>query len=550
MFHQFSRTFTRTLIATVIFSFTHGVNAADRQTTSSMADIQRFESQSAGYTARQKVNIRRTLKLMSITRQRLDSSPNRSDPAWIEADRRFKALASRLNGLLSGTSSSATGTTQTAPATAGKSASSASRPAASTAVPRTKQLVSGQRVQLKRLARTIDGLRKDMVRSGPSPLQDGRNVQRYNQRLKQFADEIGRYADYGKDPDIGAVVAAYQALVTDLKQEHARSRQQLGQVGNAQERLASVDTKLREASPPGRLLPPFTFEQAKSWAAQVAATRTAAQGLVNEVQAIAPLAYLPPDAKYTSRKVQSLVRFADDSARKAMDAVRDTESHLQAQIGYISSELEFFEKLDPDNPGHRANMFLNEGAEQDVYERLDKQMKLATSYEAFQRAIGKAPDAQVTQRIARVKSAREQYAAKRTKALGESRLPKPKSNDAARIQVARQILANPDYKFGQHGPIVLTTEKVVTREKEVSRDTIKDIDLSLSGTLTLSGTRETWKYKWDEFKFATPLRHDDGNWYIWWITAKKFASGWEKTPIGTWVSGKATQGSLILEKNF
>lgn len=543
---------TRFLVATIVFSLTQGVSAADRQTTSSMADIQRFESQSAGYTARQKANIRRTLKLMSITRQRLDSSPNRSDPAWVEADRRYKALASRLNGLLSGASGGTATTNQAGTSAARPSASSAPRPAASASASgaATKRLVSGQRVQLKRLARTIEGLRKDMVRSGPSPLQDGRNVKRYNQRLKQFADEIGRYAEYGKDPDIGAAVTAYQALVADLKQEYARSRQQLSQVGNAQERLASVDAKLREAKPPARLLPPFTVEQAKSWAGQVAATRAAAQGVAKEVQAIAPLAYLPPDAKYTSRKVQSLVRFADDSARKANDAVKDTESHLQAQLGYISSELEFFEKLDPDNPSHRANMFLNEGSEQDVYERLDKQMKLAKSYEAFQRAIGKAPDAHVTQRIARVKNAREQYAAKRTKALGESRLPKPKSTDAARIKVAEQILANPDYKFGQHGPIVLTTEKIVTREKEVSRDTIKDVDLSLSGTLTLSGTRETWKYKWDEFKFATPLRHDDGNWYVWWITAKKFASGWEKTPIGTWVSGKATQGSLILEKNF
>ncbi len=107
-----------------------------------------------------------------------------------------------------------------------------------------------------------------------------------------------------------------------------------------------------------------------------------------------------------------------------------------------------------------------------------------------------------------------------------------------------------EYAFGTHGPVVLTTEKIISREKEVSRETIKDVDVSLSGTITMSGTRETWNYKWDEFKFATPIKDDNGDWYVWWITAKKYQSGWEKTPIGYWISGGAVKGSLILPDNF
>jgi len=72
----------------------------------------------------------------------------------------------------------------------------------------------------------------------------------------------------------------------------------------------------------------------------------------------------------------------------------------------------------------------------------------------------------------------------------------------------------------------------------------------LSGTITLSGERETWNYKWDEFKFATPIKDENGDWYIWWITAMKYESGWEKTPIGYWVSGASVKGSLILPDNF
>jgi len=69
-------------------------------------------------------------------------------------------------------------------------------------------------------------------------------------------------------------------------------------------------------------------------------------------------------------------------------------------------------------------------------------------------------------------------------------------------------------------------------------------------TITSSGERETWNYKWDEFKFATPIEDENGDRYIWWVTARKHESGWEKTPIGYWVSGDSVKGSLILPGNF
>jgi len=99
--------------------------------------------------------------------------------------------------------------------------------------------------------------------------------------------------------------------------------------------------------------------------------------------------------------------------------------------------------------------------------------------------------------------------------------------------------------------IVLATKAIVEREKQVSRAEIKEVDVSLSGDITLSETETTWAYKWQEFKFATPLKETNSDdWYICWVVAKKFSSGSEGTPIGEWVSGAATKGDRILEKNF
>jgi len=85
----------------------------------------------------------------------------------------------------------------------------------------------------------------------------------------------------------------------------------------------------------------------------------------------------------------------------------------------------------------------------------------------------------------------------------------------------------------------------------LSEEEYNDIDISLAGEITLTGTKTTWHYRWDEFKFATPiLDNQTGKWYLWWITAKKFHSGASTTPIGEWVSGSATKGGVILETNF
>ena len=528
---------------------------ADNNIKSAQADIARFEAQAASFTGASKSSIRRTLKLLTVSRQRLDGSPNKTHASWQEADQRFTALQNRLQTMLEGgAATSAAGSQGSASAPASSAASASATKSAATSRPASsggKQLVSGQRVQVKKLARDIENARGSLVTTGPSALQDGRVVAKYNAALKKYADALSRYKEYDVDPDIGAAVKAYQGFVASIKMEYARAKEQLASVGDAQARLAAVDASLRANQPPGTILLPFNEAQAKAWVAQLSATSKAAKAATAEVNALLPVAYLPADAEYSPQRVNSLLRWADESRQKVKDAVNATQEQLKHSFEFADKhELPFFRTLDPADEHQKANMFLREGAEAGVYERLDKQRELALSFAAFYQAFGKEAPAAVTARIDEIAALRQRYSENRIKALGDSRLPKPASTDAAQLAIASEILANPEYKFGKHGPIVLTTDKIVTREEEVSRDTIKDVDISLSGTITMSGTRETWHYKWDEFKFATPLQHDDGQWYIWWITAKKYESGWERTPIGKWVSGRTTQGSLILEKNF
>jgi len=432
---------------------------------------------------------------------------------------------------------------------------SASQPAPASTGP---QLVSGQKVQVKKLGRDIANVMGDIIVTGPSPMQSGEIVGKYNASMQRFADALGRYADYGHDPDVQTAAANYQALVNAITAEYQRAQGQLQELGNVQARLANIEQNLRSQPPLDALYPPFTEAEATEWRGLLMGAREAALAAGAELEAIAPLAYLPDNrgvvqdgSPYDSQDLQRLYRNAQKMVGDVDESVEATKNTLVHRFEFQgSNEMTVWRELDPENEHHRMNFYLGEGSEGEVLSSLDKQMAFAQSVTAFQRAMGESPSSAAQARIDEIAALRKKYLEDRITVLGDSRLPEPASTDAARLAIAKEILANKEYEFGTHGPVVLTTPEILTREKEVSRETIKDVDVSMSGTITMSGTRETWNYKWDEFKFATPMQDASGEWYIWWITAKKYESGWEKTPIGYWISGGSVKGSMILPDNF
>jgi hypothetical protein len=335
------------------------------------------------------------------------------------------------------------------------------------------------------------------------------------------------------------------------------SRQQ-SELGDVQAQLASTEAALLNNRAPQWLPAPFNEAEAKQWAATIGKAKEAAMNSIESIERIAGVAHLPltrgsvsQGAAYDRQDLDRLLNVANRTLRDVEDAVELTVSNLRAQVEALGSELELLRSLDPDNPQHRMNSFLREGAAEDIYRQFDRLRAIAESVSAYFVASGREPSPKALERLAEIAAARAAYAANRQLAIGESKLPDPVSTDANRLAIARDILGNPSYGFGDHGPIVLTTSDMATREKQVSRAEIKDVEFSLSGDITLSGSETTWTYRWEEFKFATPIKDSgDGQWYVWWITAKKFSSGWEKTPIGRWVSGGAVKGDQIPRENF
>lgn len=420
-----------------------------------------------------------------------------------------------------------------------------------------RPLVSGERVRVKKLARDMESAMQTLNQGGVAPFQDPAYVQKWRDAIARYRAAVEKFQQTD-DPDVKAAAAKLAELENMVAFGMTEAGKQQSQLGDVQQILATIEAALRDHRAPQWLPAPFTEQEARDWVRVAADAQQTAKKAVAELQRIAPTAHLPVNpgtvqsgAPYDKQDLDRLLRFANGNLQNVDEALKQTLEALKTQFAAQDQELAYYRELDPDNEKHRMNAFLKEGAEAEIYAGLDKQLALAESVAAYQRAFAKAPTDRSLARIDEIVALRKTYAANRVKALGASKLPEPKSTDAARIAIAEQILAEPSYEFGTHGPIVLTTKEIIEREEQVSRAEIKDVDISLSGKITLSGTETTWNYKWEEFKFATPLKEKDSDdWYIWWITAKKYSSGWERTPIGEWVSGAATKGDLILRENF
>lgn len=522
--------------------------AKDRIITNAELDIARFEKQANGLTSARAANVRRLLKLMNLSIQRLQQSKDHNDPAWKLVEQRFTSLKGQLEGLLGASKASEgivdkkTVAVKHANTLTGKKGKSV------------RPLVSGERVRLKKLLRDMTSVSDSVVTTGPSLLQDPTKITAYKKRLKQFAQALGRYPQVD-DNDVKAARLAYQNLTKKLSDEFNRAKAQLAKLGNVQQRLASLDANYKKYRVPPVLSAPFSEDDAQTWVKQAGEARTSAEHTLKELAIIDKLAYLPnkpgtpqsgapydaSDVKRLQQGAQSTLKKIESEANKLIDT---SENHLK-QI-----ENDLLMRFQEDPNGDKRWVYIGEGRKKMAFSTFDKGMDLANSALYLEQALGKkAEHARAV--IDKIRNAKDSFIKRRDIALRTSRLPEPQSADSKRLEIARQILKKPKYKFGEFGKIVLTSKKIVDREREDSEIKIDDAQVSLGGDVKMSGTKTTWTYKWKEFSFAVPIKEENSDiWYIWWITAKNFSSGGNRTPLNQWISGKTSKGNQILKANF
>ncbi len=415
-------------------------------------------------------------------------------------------------------------------------------------------LVSGQRVQVKKLAKNISEVRADIKTSGPSEFQSPANIAKFQKRFTQFKTALMRYPQVN-DPDVIEARKQFNDLAKALTDELKRARQQQAKLGDVQQALAQIEANARKYPVPKPLLIPFDEQQAKTWVAAASSARTVAEHNQKQLAFIAPLAYLPDNrgtvqggAPYDSGDVRRLTSWNSQMFKDLAAGYRAMAAQLERQNKSVEENLNLRLALQP--LADDEYRFIGKDAEAKMQEAMDRDLAIIQSALFLETALERPTD-RAQSLISLWQRTKGDFAAKRKQALDKSRLPKARSRDKNRLKIAKAILQAPKYEFGPFGRIVLTSDKIITRERKSSEIKLDDVEFKLSGDVTLSGTETSWTYKWQEFTFAVPLQETDSkDWYIWWITAKKFSSGGAQTPIGRWVSGAASRGNQILAENI
>jgi len=470
---------------------------ADNVIKNALIDIQRFEQQASGITPARRSQARRILKLLNLSHERLNGSTHHSDPSWQEVNQRYITLKGQLKGLQNPSTKKSSAAAANAPAPAVLPAGKTTTQANSS-VP---ELVSGQRVRVKKMVKDMKSVQSSFVITGPSIFQAPNEVAARQKRFTQFKDALKRYPQVD-DPDVQAARSAFDALGKALSAEFARAKEQLAQLGDVQQRLATIEENSRKYAAPAILTPPFSETDATTWVKAAGGTRTVAEHNMKQLAKITPIAYLPNNrgtpqtgAPYDAQDISRLQRNSVTQLKNVEDRYQAMAEGFTNRFGTIDRDVLGRWQGDPNSD--KRSIYIGQGQQEQAFKVFADTILIAQSAVYLETALGRpAEDAQII--IEKLENAKKEFIRKRKIAMETSKLPEPQSTDKKMLAIAKEILDVPKYEFGKYGRIVLTTKEVIDRERKDSEVKIDDAKLTLSGDLKMSGTETTWTYKWKE----------------------------------------------------
>ncbi len=521
---------------------------ADNQIKGALIDIQKYEQQFGSVTSANPSTVKRSLKLLTLTHQRLDGSPNKGHPSWKEADQRYNNLVAHMNQLIS-----PGGSTQSAPPppSATTSRTTVSNTTSSSAP---KQMISQYRVRIKKIARDIDSSFQTMDQNGVKPFQDAEYVKGREQRAATFQASIDKYAEFKDDPDV--VVAAQKLTeftnMIAFGKDHAAK--ELAELGDVQARLKAIDSEIRNLEQPATPEEPFVTGQLNQWLVQLANVRQSAAKIYEPLPPIKQRAYLPEDrltieqgGSYDIQDVDRLERTLIDLVNSIDQSLTTFTRNLEAKVNAFQDTLGFINAYDPSDSNDQSNHFLSEGRADEVRTMLNGFLVTAQEAANYSKSLKHDNYNDRVAIVSRVQTAIKNYEANYQTAREMVRMPKAATKDSKLMKIAKETLASYDY-VGKIERMVINSDKV-KRSEETSETEFDDADVSLSGTITLSGTKTTYFYEWEQFQVATA--EPVGNkYYIFYNTLKYFTSGASRTPLNKWIVSGRLQGSEIPKENI
>ena len=514
-----------------------------------LQDVQKYEQQFSRQPNPNPASVKRALKLLDLRRQSLDALPDHSSPEWVQADQRYNALVGALTTYLNPVSKSA-GSTQDKqlPAAQPTINSAPKKPAA--------EMISHHRVQLKKLKRDMDSAADTLDRGGIKPFQDAAYVSKYEKLLGRFQQSLAKYSEFSGDPDVKAAAASLQKISKMLDFGKGQAQKDLAKLGDVQTKMKTADTQMHSLKLPPAPVLPLQKGQVKKWLLELASVQHKAQIAAKPLPLIRQKAYLPNNrftveqsAAYDMNDVDRILRGLNGVTSSSNEALKQFKAYLDVNMQHAGQTLDAIAGYDPEDAGNRNSWFLGKGRAETIIARLQEVETLYTEAATLSQLLGDAEvHAQRAALVAKVQQIQTDYMQKRKRALKLVRMPASVADAGELLKIARTTLANPKYGVGKIERMVVNADKA-HRSKETSEEKYDDVDVSLGGTVTLTGTKTTYHYEWDQFQVAT-AEADGDRYYIFYNTLKYFTSGATTTPLNHWILSGRIQGNEIPKENI
>ena len=526
------------------------VDPADNQIKGALYDIEKYEKQFGSQTSANPSSIKRSLRLLALTRQRLDGSANKSHTSWIDADKRYTALVTHMNNLANGGASASTSSTAAPQSSTPARQTTTRAPAQASAQP----MISQYRVRIKKIQRDIASVWDTMDKGGIKPFQDPTYVQKFETSAQGFQESIAKYDQWKSDADVVLATQKLTELVNMIKFGKEYAAKELAELGEVQARLKQINQQIRQLKQPDTPEYPYGEGQLKAWITQLARVRQAATEVYAPLPEIKQRAYLPNSRVTVEQGGPYGLNDVDRLERALIDLTNSIDSNLEvfgrnltAQLGQIEDGLAYYLEQDPADRNDQTNHFQGEGRADEVRARLARDKTIAEEAANYSQLLNDSNHSTRLALLQKIEQAANTYEANYLKARELVRMPKAATKDSNLTKIARETITSYD-DVGKIERMVINTEKQ-HRTKETSDIEFDDADVSLSGTVTLSGTQTTYFYEWDQFQVATAEPKGD-KYFIYYNTLKYFTSGSTTTPLNKWIMSGRLQGSEIPKENI
>lgn len=393
---------------------------------------------------------------------------------------------------------------------------------------------------LKGLTQKVVTTRMNIQSLPPHALKDPQNVDSWKNSLASLKNQLSQYPD-PQNNDVQELLKQVQDLETYLDNTTAANQKTVAELGDYQTRLESIAKKQKEEPLPKPLKMPFTPEQATEYVQTLQRIQKEAISDYEFLDAVYRNVNLPTKGNSAQMGKQDVERLRHwmgrDRLDKAKNLLHRTTQNLKAQAELQSGNLEFYERMDPENPSDQSNYFLGQGQKEKFQKQIQEKIESLKMVLSYNEAVGENNDS-LKMALERLQIIQKSYEEKYQQALLHVRMPEAKSQDPKLLALAKEVLENPKHKVNPIERMVINFDLQKREEKrgEVERSTLE--------------TKVTiYNYVWEEFQVTTAEKV--GEKYFKFVNTLKFySSGDRQTPLNKWILSDRFQSSEIPKENI